>query len=416
MQRLITWVMVALMALCFAISASAEELNSPQDDRLPAGYEGSFYIQTKDGKNKLTFGGRLQPEVYFSKVKESPSEWSFKVRRARLYFGATIAEKGHVDVTLMYSTSSAKYKYVNIDNATAGWAFAPYLTIQAGTVGIPLSMSVSSLGYNLIESPIVLSQDDQATPLTTLRSSFSSPDGLGIEFTGKVGRFYYDASIVNGATAPVQQRVVKDIDGNNYTAVPASGGVESNYDLNFNKHVSGGFRVTYDVLAASNTGAMFDVSDSPDPKLTLSLGGNYQGKRTDPVNMAQIDYILSASFGTSFKWRGLALSGEIFGRRIKVADPGTAQFLEPKMDDAGYYLEANYFVIPKTLSFGVEASQIFREGPHNDSYEFGGGINYHISETFKLQLAYTLTSVYESITSVAPVKTHFIGTMFTAAF
>ncbi len=408
--------MVALMAICFAISASAEELNTPQDDRLPAGYEGGFYIQTKDGKNKLTFGGRLQPELYFSKVKETPSEWTFAVRRARLDFGAVVAEKGHVDVSMMYSTSSSKYKSINLYNAIAGWDFAPYLSVFAGTVGIPLTMSTSSLGFNLIEAPIVLSQDDLSTPLTTLRSSFSSPDGLGIEFTGKAGRFFYDATIVNGATAPVQQRIVKDTSGNDYVAVPASGGVESNYDLNFNKHVSGGFRVAYDVLAASNTGAMFDASDSPDPKLTLSLGGNYQGKRTDPVNMAQIDYILSASFGASFKWRGLALSAEAFGRRIKIADPGTAMFLEPKMDDAGYYLEANYFVIPKKLSVGLEASQIFREGPHNDSYDFGGGINYHISNTFKIQLAYTLTSVYESITSVAPVKTHFIGTLFTAAF
>jgi len=408
-----TSILLTAFALTFILS---HRVLADNEVPLPvAGYLGGFFIQNPAGDYKFVLNGRLQPKVYFEKSRDNPSNYSFAIRRARVDFGFTIAEKGSVNFTLLHSTDSANFQTMNITGATAGYAFAPELAINVGMVGLPLSIigARSSLGFLLLETPITQTQKDtSASTLTPIRSSFGNPSGLGLEASGTLSRFFYDVSVVNGAAATTLQTAT----------TPGSGGEESDYDLNFNKRVSAGARLAYNIFEPAGSYET-DFPYSEKAKWTISVGGNYQGKRQDPYSQAVIKYILTGSVGTSFKWRGLAVNAEAYGRKTKLDSPGTATFYEPIMDDFGYYVDGGYFIVPNKFEIAISGSQIVREGPTNNSYQLGGGINWYIKDNnIKLQLAYTLTSYYFDFSTttntpnVKVTKDQNLGLMMTACF
>jgi hypothetical protein len=421
MKKVLTWLIVVFISIT-GVVAEAEEM--PPDNQN-AGYDGGFFIKNSDGSFRLNINGRVQPLLQLEKSEGSEAAWSFRIRRARLDFGAVIAEKGHADISVQHSTDSSRFQDINLASVTTGYDFFIAFKVVAGTTGIPLSMGgpTSSLAFHMIEPAIVFTQKDGG-PITPLRSSFGNPDGLGIEFTGDIGKFFYDLSIVNGAAQPVKAKAafdstgapIVDSTGAQINIEDAMGGVETNYDLNFNKRVSAGARVAYNILDPVPLMQM-DLPYSDKPKLTVSMGANYQGKRQDPTNDVVVTRILTGSTGAAFRWRGFSITSEIFGRRTKLSDPGTAAWFEMSMDDFGYYTDTGYFIVPNKFEVAGVVGQIFREGPNNNSYQFGGALNYYLKgNNFKAQLAYTLSGIYNDVTNAQITKTHFIGTMLTASF
>jgi len=414
MKRLVLWLTVIFMLIATSIVANAEEAVPeipPPSDKPVAGYKKGFFIQNSDGSFVFKITGRFQPRVEYNKTADTESDWTFLIRRARIDFGGTIAEKGSFYITLQHSTKSAKFQTVNVANVTASYEFMPEFTLTAGMVGMPLSIlgTRSSLGYFLLEPPIVLTQtdgleEDGTSPITTIRNSFGNPDGLGLEATGSIGKFNYDFSIVNGAAAT--------------DTTAKTGGEESNYDLNPNKKVSSGIRLSYNILDSAEGSMEGDFQYSEKPKWTVSIGGNYQGKRQDPYSAAFIKYILTGSFGTSFKWRGFAVNAEAFGRKTKLEPPYPAGLVYSDiMDDFGYYIDAGYFIVPNKFEVAGLGAQIFREGPNNNSYQLGGGVNWYIAgNNLKLQLAYTMTSYYSDITNTQIKRDSKLGLMLSASF
>lgn len=414
MKKLVMWLIVALMTIAGSLAAMADEV-PPAEAKPVAGYDGGFFIQNPEGTFKFTINGRLQPIYYYTKSSGSESATSFKLRRAQLVFSSLIAEKGHTEIVLLHSTGSAYFGKINVFSATAGLKVAPELDIIIGTTGVPLNLLVSSSGIHFFDVPLALTQEDGGT-VTPMRSAFGNPDGIGIEFTGEVGKFLYDFAVVNGAAAPVKAQMGVDPNGNAIEIEGASGGVESNYDLNFHKRVSVGGRVAYNILDGI-TPALCDLPYSEKPKLTVSMGANYQGTRQDPNNDVIVSRILTGALGAGFRWRGLAVTSELFGRKTKIADPGTAVWFSSTMDDVGYYIDSGYFVIRDKLEVAGLVSQIFREGTHNDSYQFGSSLNWYIkANKLKTQLLYTLSGTYSDITNQKTTKAHYLGLGLNAAF
>ncbi len=376
MKKVLLTAVMALV-LCFPTMLLAQNV----------GYQGGFYLQNDDGSFKLQMNGRGQPK--FAIVKQAanvldPSDptgttflpekqLTFSMRRAEFKIAAHIHEKLVFRLGLKHATNTQNFATVNASSATVSYTFMPELTITTGMVGLPLDMitDTSSAWFLMIEPPITNTQTDGVKNITPLRSSFGAPDGLGINFAGEYWRFLYSLSVVNGA--------------------------ESNYAFNPSMRISAGLRVGFNILDPV-PGSQTDFECSTKPKLTVSMGGNYSAKRVDPNTGADIKYKLTGSLGVALRWGGFSFTTEGYFRRSRITNPGTALWSRPRLDDIGYYANVGYYVLPQKLEFALQAAQIFRQGPDNNSHEFGGGLNWYIFDNnMKLQTTFTWSEDFDDI-------------------
>lgn len=394
-----------------------------------AGYEGGFFIKNDEDSFKLKLNGRVQTNLMWIKdpSRTDPNVqrqgtggvfdpnvkstyMTFQMRRAQLGVRAFFHDAVDVGFTIKHATNNVagnQFATANFTGATAGIEIVPEFVITTGMVGLPLDMmnEFSSAWYLLPEPPISYTQDDGGVVLpigsTVYRSSFGAPEGLGLNFSGSYWKWFYSLSVINAT--------------------------ESNYALNGNKHFSFGFRTGFNILDPVG-GSMTDFECSETPKLTLSLGTMYQAARwitipTDPANTPSapfyIKYLWTSSMGVAVRWAGFSFTGEGYYRRQRNPNPiGGLLFYRSTLSDIGYYAAAGYYAIPKKLEIALQASQLFRQGPDNNSYSFGGGINgYVFDNNLKLQLAYTLLADFDA-TPYEPgaAKVHNITLMASAMF
>ncbi|MFA4973058.1 MAG: hypothetical protein WC683_10610 [bacterium] len=378
---------VALITLALATPARSFAANS--------GYDEGFFIASDDQEFMLKLNGRLQPQLYFQDSATQQKQLTFNLRRAQLNVFSEIHDIVAIGFNLEHAVTNVgtqNFQTVNIGGAYVSVEVIPQFVITAGMVGLPLDMmsEISSAWLLLIEKPITNSQSDGITNLTPLRPSFGTPDGLGINFSGGYWKWYYSFSVVNGA--------------------------ESNYALNPDMKMSFGFRTGINILDPV-PGKLTDFDCSETPKLTVNLGSTYQGKRTDPNTNANISYLWTSSLGVGLRWGGFAFTTEGYYRRTKITSLGTAVWARPMLTDIGYYAAAGYYIIPKKFEIAAQAGQIIRQGPDNDSWQFGGGVNYYIFDNnLKLQAAYVLTTDFDDVTGTRTNKVSTGTLMLSALF
>lgn len=383
MSKRLLLIAAALLALIVPGAAFAQNV----------GYDKGFYIEGDEDNFKIKFNGRVQTQLYLQDQTGQDAQLSFNLRRAELGFNSKFHDIVSMGFTLLHAVTNVgtqNFQTVNVSGAYASVEVIPEFIVTAGMVGLPLDMmsEVSSAWLLLIEKPITNSQDDGITTLTPLRPSFGVPDGLGINLSGGYWKWYYSFSVVNGA--------------------------ESNYVVNPDKKMSFGFRTGFNILDPV-PGSLTDFECSNTPKLTLNLGTMYQGKRVDPNTGANISYLWTSTLGVGFRWGGFALTTEGYYRRTKITSLGTAVWARPNLTDIGYYAAAGYYVLPKKLEIAGQAGQIIRQGPDNDSWQFGGGLNYYIFDNnLKLQAVYTLTVDFDDVTGTRSNKIH-RGTLMASA-
>lgn len=359
------------------------------------GYDGGFYIADEEDNFKLKFNARVQSKLFWEHQTGQDDQISFTIRRAQIGIKSFFHDRVVMGFTIKHAQTSVGTQ--NFANAQVGGAFAsveiiPEFAVTIGMVGLPLDLmsETSSAWYLLPEAPITATQDDGISNLTPLRSSFGTPDGLGVNFSGGYWKWFYSFSVVNGA--------------------------ESNYVINPDKKMSFGFRTGFNILDPV-PGSMTDFACSETPKLTLNLGTMYQAKRIDPNTNANIDYIWTSTLGVGFRWGGFALTTEGYYRKTKMSSIGTAVWARPNLTDIGWYGAAGYYVIPKKFEIAAQAGQTIRQGPDNDAWQVGGGVNYYVFDNnLKLQLAYTLTVDFDDVTGTRSNKIHNIALMTSAIF
>lgn len=362
------------------------------------GYKSGFFIKGDEGF-QLKINGRLQPRLEFTKKQTEPKKTlGFKIRRADLIFKGQVNEWVSFTMDLRHSTNSKNFNTVNLIGTTATYAPIPEFSVTAGMVGLPLDLmnEMSSAWYLLPEPPVTMTQSDGATSITASRKDFGVPDGLGVNLSGEISKFFYSVSGVNGS--------------------------ESNYGINNNMRMSFGARTGMNILGAVG-GSMSDFERSSDPNLTVSVGGMYQTKRLDTDyaearNAAltvtnsvapEIKYILTGSGGVALRWLGLSVQSEAYYRKTRFSSfgslPAALQFAN--LTDFGYYGAVGYYIVPKCFEAALQAGQIFRQGPDNNANQVGAGLNWYVfNNNLKLQLAYTWTEDYDDIQGRANNNVH----------
>lgn len=370
-------VAVLLLALLVPLSARAQD-EAPATPNV--GYDKGFFIKNDEDTFKLKLNGRVQTKAFFQYQGGQPQQASFQMRRVQLNVGSTIHDVVSVGFTLQHAVSSAAnttFQTVNVAGASGTIQIVPALAVEVGMVGLALDLigETSSAWLLMTEFPITSTQDDAGYTLTFVRPSFGAPEGLGASFAGGIGKWYYKLNVVNGT--------------------------DSNYQVNPDRKMDVSFKTGVNILDPV-PGSQTDFAHSETPQLTVNVGTMYQGKKWDapatavPAGTGAVfKYLWTSSLGVGFRYHGFAATAEGYYRRTRVLDPGTSQWARPRLTDIGGYLALGYYIIPKKLEIAAQGSAIIRQGPANDAYQGGAGINYYVFDNnLKLQLAYTLTKDY----------------------
>lgn len=110
------------------------------------------------------------------------------------------------------------------------------------------------------------------------------------------------------------------------------------------------------------------------------------------VTVEEATYQLWAIDG-GVKWKGLAINGQYFFRRIEDFQADGPLPLTSTYDHGGE-LSASYFVIPNVLTTYVRGSKVW--GQFGDSWEYAGGVKWHFLPTERLWLNGELMRVNRS--------------------
>lgn len=400
-------VALLLCANVFAQAASSSYDTPPQPEAKPtSGYDNGYFVGSADGDFKMTFGARVDPMFYWqnnnspdnpatASITESQSEATFRLKRAQLSM-TTKFKKFSTFVMVGHGTSGTRLDGAMRD--TTYWAangtynFNDNFALEAGyeDPSYDFMSIVSSRKYTMVDYPITMTQQDGETPVwnmvgstTITRPSFGLPTQLGMflwtNFFG--GKLTFDVSIGNGS--------------------------EGTDKVAMNKRLTYTGRVSYTILGDSPFGDLTDFRYSESPALGVGLGGAFESDpgygddgsgATPSVLVKMYNWRADATADVAFRYRGFALTLSGLAARLKVGPGAVWEAGEKYLDDVGYLATVGMFAIPKKLEFQGWAAQIFREGPDNNVYEFGGGLNWYVyGPNAKFQVDYSRFFDYEDI-------------------
>ena len=124
-----------------------------------------------------------------------------------------------------------------------------------------------------------------------------------------------------------------------------------------------------------------------DGVLTFSTGAFAPG-----VTVENATYEMAA-FDWGVKWKGLAVNGQAYFRRISDFD---ADGVIPvtSTNDNGFELSASYFLVPKKIAVYGRTSKVY--GEFGDSWEYGAGVKWHFLNTERMWLNAELMNVHKA--------------------
>ncbi len=395
-----------LPGLAVASSASSYGSNSVLErDHPVAGYDGGFFLQSKDESFRLDIYSRLQTQYIYHKFtgKMAPGLVrddinTFAMRRARVVFLGKMYDKFGFTI-LINRGATSKNPGTTYWYAATTYTPLPEFNLTVGAVDLPLNWGGSSGKGMFTDAPIVLTQRDGLENITLTRLPFGAPTTLGVAVNGTVGRFHYYAAVGNG---------------------------EDNGVTNSTRLFAYGARVAVDLLGElEQDGDESDFAYHETPVLSMGLGANYEPQDTteeltaDKTNkVAPIrvttNWFFESAADLRLKWRGVSLITEGFFRRSHRSSLGSTSAVTFSHDDVGVLAQLGVFAIPKKLEFAGRYSAVYREGPQNDAWEAAAGVNWYIhGQNIRFQVDYTLLNDYDDSATPDPARSHRVRSMLT---
>ncbi|MBU4484477.1 OprO/OprP family phosphate-selective porin, partial [bacterium] len=328
---------------------------------------------------------------------------------SRIIYDVTLYEKFNISGYYNYatSTSSDPKKANKVTWAVySTYAVSPNFAIQFGRVGMPFDMAGdgSSGGATFILDAVAAGDEEAGSENAIARAAFGPGEDLGLRVDGSFNKFGYAFGVGNG---------------------------QGPTNINTNAELQFAGRIWYNIFDACPSAPQYDLEYSEAPKWTLSFGAVYNDENafdgdgvagvnsatgeTDDATVtdALLDYAISMAAGTGFRYRGLSINAEGYYRLVKVIDPVRAIVgADGGITDVGYYAMAGYFVIPKSLEIAGIMSQSFREGPDNNMFQMGVGLNWYPMKdnNIKWQTSYDYMLDYDAIAGLNDQSQHFINT------
>lgn len=320
-------------------------------------------VQTRDRNYLAHVGGRLQARYSFEDLDQDKDVSSFEIRRMKVWL------RGHI------VTPNLTYKYQQNKNETedayAAYKFMDAFALQVGQAKAPQgAQELTSSGSQLFVD----------RSLANERYNLGRDIGVTAEGAFADSMVEYMLGIYNG-NGP---------------------GENAN-----NQHMLAG-RIDINPLGKYKK----DEAGWPTDKPLLNLGASYametmkQGEDIDTDNAILDDFLgeLGFAFGDEVDWDVWTLNllakwmGATFGAEYynASAEPDSGS----DFDGDGFYVQAGYQVIPKTLELAVRYSEATSDDDYAkdqdiafDESAFQVGINYYLSKhNAKLQADYTAAS------------------------
>jgi heme a synthase len=284
-------VILAVLLLAGGTVTSNLNAQTPASPTDPRGgwEEGSFFLESADGRFRMTLGGRVQPRYQFRDPAEGESTSSFFLRRLRLDIQGQV-----LDERLTFRLMPELARTANLRDGWVDFAVRPEIRIRAGQQVVPFQWHrfVSGNRQHFAER-------------SRSSETFGFPNGYDVGVMvhgrGSANRFAYGVGLFDGA-------------GRNVAESNSSGNLAS-------------ARITRALLGILPREEP-DLSHSETLQLTVGLGIQGAARsevrgwdlNRSPVGNTRADWV-AATGDISFRWRGLSGYGEAYGRWVSPVDP-----------------------------------------------------------------------------------------------
>ena len=328
-----------------------------KEPALEAGYDGGFYIKSKDKPYSMVFNGFGQFTYSLNKRDGKNINHTFDVSLARLAISGNV-----FDPKLAYFMQIQGSTLGNSNNVTMldwwmKYSFMPELGVQTGRFVLPYSRQFYTHPGNLLFAD--LSEADFA---------FNLPRSIGAHASGKLGRLSYHAAILNSIRAldaPGQQ--------------------------NFGSQIGFLGRVEFDIL---NPYGYYETSPKPvaDPQLSIGFAAAY-----NPIdggssfqNLIAGDRTTNLTLDLGYRWDRLSFQTAGYYRHDNFNTAGRSNG-----NDWGYYSQMGYYLIPERLEAtgrisGLEFDKLNVSGVFRKTTAYTAGLNYYLhGHNLKLQMDYS---------------------------
>lgn len=341
-----------------------------------AGYNGGFYIKSRDDKFKLKMNFRAQVKYSFNIAEDVEDKHSLLVRRAYISFGG--------------NAYSPKLGYF--------FLMAPAAGKDPSLIGFDLSYSFHKsfnlhfwLDYMYITSGYTMSSGKlQFVNKAMADARYNFGDAVCVSPDGEIGKIKYIASMCNG--------------------------IATGLSLNTNNEMAYSLRVEYNLLNTVPYGGG-DQAYTEKPGLAIGIAsgfGHMESTSSDGDAQPQARIMLGTS-DLIFKFKGYSLK---LAGYFRFTDQD--QFTRAQ-NDAGFTVETGYFIIPKKFELALRASALLDDltnaglnlnmvgdnesslggahagrdvgGDSDNEYEFAVGLNYYFGQNAyntKVQAQYSL--------------------------
>lgn len=119
----------------------------------------------------------------------------------------------------------------------------------------------------------------------------------------------------------------------------------------------------------------------------IDVGALAPGVRVDHFDV----YLYSLD--AAFKYRGFSANGEYFLRWLRDIR-GNGPLPRDHVFDHGYYFEAGWFLLPRTIELNGRISQIF--GAFGSAHEYAGGVNWFLNGTHNWKVTFDVTRLIQT--------------------